>query len=98
PGGDPDPGRPLRLEHRPGAAGPVRLDADPAQATGGGEGGQDRGAADLPAGAVHLPRDLRRPGGTGGHQHHADDAEAAVTESLVLGCWLLVVSPLTTNS
>ena len=37
--------------------------------TGRGEGGQDGRAADLPAGAVHLPRHLRGAGRPGGHQH-----------------------------
>ncbi len=75
PGGDLDPGRSLWLQHRPGAARAVRLDADPSQTTGRGEGGQDGGAADLPAGAVHLPRDLRGPGRPGGHQHHEYHAQ-----------------------
>ena len=43
-----------------------RLDADPAPADGRGEGGEDGGAADLPAGAVHLPGDLRGAGRPGG--------------------------------
>src|SRR5262249_62083592 len=60
---------------RPGPARAVRLDADAAQADRGGEGGQDRRPADLPAGAVHLPRNLCSAGRPGGDKHHGNDNE-----------------------
>ena len=66
PCGNLDPGGPFRLEHRPGAARTVGFDADAAPANRGGEGGQDGRAVNLPAGAVHLPRNLCGPRGTGG--------------------------------
>ncbi len=66
------PGGSLRLEHRPGPARAVRFDADAAAADRGREGGQDGGAVDLPAGAVHLPRYFCGPRGTRGNQHYAD--------------------------
>ena len=62
----------------------VGFDADAAQAAGRGKGSQDGRAVDLPAGAVHLPRDLRGPGGAGGDQHHEDDAQEADLQEDVL--------------
>src|SRR6185437_13063228 len=57
-----DSGRSVRLQYRPGLAGAVGFDANAAAATGRGEGGEDGGPADFPAGPLHLPGHLRRPG------------------------------------
>ncbi len=46
-----------------------------AQTAGGGEGGEDGGAADLPAGVVHLSRHLRGARRPRGYQHHEGDAQ-----------------------
>ena len=55
------------VEHRASPAGAVRLDAGPPPADRGGESSGDGGEADLPAGAVHLPGDLRGAGRPRGH-------------------------------
>src|SRR5204862_7908176 len=79
PGGDLDPGRPVWPEYRPGAARPVRLDADAADANRGRESRQDGGAADLSAGSLYLSGDLCRPGWTRCDQYFADVVQTAVT-------------------
>ena len=56
PGGDFDSGRQVRLEHRPGAAGAKRCDADQTPSVGRREGGQNRRETDLSAGDLHLSR------------------------------------------
>ena len=56
----------------------VRLDADATPATGRREGGEDGGPADLPAGAVHLPGDLRGAGRPGGDPDPEEPVERLV--------------------
>ena len=63
------PGRQVRLQRGPGPPRAERLDAHPPPPIGRRKGRQDRRQADLPAGAVHLPRHLRDPRRPGRHHH-----------------------------
>jgi hypothetical protein len=72
--GDADPGRPFRHVHRQRAAHPCRFDPPEAPARCRRDGRQGVGQDELPAGAVYLPGDVHRPGGS--NRNRADEERA----------------------